>query len=98
MGSSSWQRAATPSRSVIQVRAGRFAGFREVVAFQRRIAALKGVDGVEIRQFVARVVLLRVTYTGTFPFAMHLAALQDDSLEVRVVSPTQIEVRVRTGP
>lgn len=91
-------RAALPSRAVIEIRAGPFAGFREVVAFQRRIASLHGVQRVEIVQFVAMRVMLRVNYAGVVPLAMHLAELQDDHLEMAVLSSTRIEIRVRAGP
>lgn len=91
-------RAARPSRSVIEVRAGPFAGFRDVVPFQRLIASLHGVQSVEVRQFAAMRVLLRVVYVGVVPLAMHIDALKDDRLEVAVLSSTRIEIRVRPAP
>lgn len=89
-------RAPRPLRPVIvQVRAGPFAGFRDAIAFQRWVASLPDVRGVEIRQFSGMTALLRVTYAGAFPLSMVMSTLEDDQREVWVVSPTQIEVRIR---
>jgi hypothetical protein len=79
----------------VEVHAGPFSSFRDVMQFIERLAVVQGVRDVRIDRWVAGRAVFVVRHHDRMPLITALRILEDGSLTVAIRRPHGIQIEIR---